>query len=108
VAGVGALRRDNDAAMFNYGADRAAPLRRSCAAKNSRIISSGSFVSNADVKVSMAALASPAASTSQTRNPTGRGLANVNPIFTWVRLAQRIPVLFTSIRCPKAWSWRPT
>ena len=24
--------------------------------------------------------------------PNGQGLANVNPIFTWVRLAQRIPV----------------
>jgi RND family efflux transporter MFP subunit len=24
--------------------------------------------------------------------PSGQGLANVNPIFTWVRLAQRIPV----------------
>ena len=24
--------------------------------------------------------------------PAGQGLANVNPIFTWVRLAQRIPV----------------
>jgi multidrug resistance efflux pump len=24
--------------------------------------------------------------------PNGPGLANVNPIFTWVRLAQRIPV----------------
>jgi multidrug resistance efflux pump len=24
--------------------------------------------------------------------PNGEGLANVNPIFTWVRLAQRIPV----------------
>jgi multidrug resistance efflux pump len=24
--------------------------------------------------------------------PDGQGLANVNPIFTWVRLAQRIPV----------------
>ncbi len=26
------------------------------------------------------------------RNPTTQGLATVNPIFTWVRLAQRIPV----------------
>jgi multidrug resistance efflux pump len=26
------------------------------------------------------------------RQPNGQGLANVNPIFTWVRLAQRIPV----------------
>jgi multidrug resistance efflux pump len=24
--------------------------------------------------------------------PNGQGLATVNPIFTWVRLAQRIPV----------------
>jgi multidrug resistance efflux pump len=24
--------------------------------------------------------------------PNGQGLANVNPIFTWVSLAQRIPV----------------
>jgi multidrug resistance efflux pump len=24
--------------------------------------------------------------------PNGQGLASVNPIFTWVRLAQRIPV----------------
>jgi multidrug resistance efflux pump len=24
--------------------------------------------------------------------PNGQGVANVNPIFTWVRLAQRIPV----------------
>jgi len=24
--------------------------------------------------------------------PNGQGLANVNPIFTWVRMAQRIPV----------------
>jgi multidrug resistance efflux pump len=24
--------------------------------------------------------------------PNGQGLANVNPIFAWVRLAQRIPV----------------
>jgi multidrug resistance efflux pump len=24
--------------------------------------------------------------------PSGQGVANVNPIFTWVRLAQRIPV----------------
>ena len=24
--------------------------------------------------------------------PNGQGLAEVNPIFTWVRLAQRIPV----------------
>ena len=24
--------------------------------------------------------------------PNGQGVANVNPIFTWVRLAQRIPI----------------
>jgi hypothetical protein len=33
-----------------------------------------------------------AASMSRTHSPNGQGLANVNPIFTWVRLAQRIPV----------------
>jgi multidrug resistance efflux pump len=32
----------------------------------------------------------PAVSTFPTRNT--QGLATVNPIFTWVRLAQRIPV----------------
>jgi len=31
-------------------------------------------------------------STSPTAQPNGQGLATVNPIFTWVRLAQRIPV----------------
>ncbi len=36
--------------------------------------------------------ASRAASTSPTRKPDRQGLATVNPIFTWVRLAQRIPV----------------
>jgi multidrug resistance efflux pump len=35
--------------------------------------------------------ASPVASISNAQ-PNGQGLANVNPIFTWVRLAQRIPV----------------
>jgi multidrug resistance efflux pump len=25
-------------------------------------------------------------------DPNGQGVASVNPIFTWVRLAQRIPV----------------
>jgi multidrug resistance efflux pump len=28
--------------------------------------------------------------------PNGQGVANVNPIFTWVRLAQRIPVWMRS------------
>jgi multidrug resistance efflux pump len=27
-----------------------------------------------------------------TRSLAGGGVANVNPIFTWVRLAQRVPV----------------
>jgi hypothetical protein len=35
--------------------------------------------------------ASPAALTSRTDSRI-RGLASVNPIFTWVRLAQRVPV----------------
>src|SRR6266478_8448375 len=29
--------------------------------------------------------------------PNGQGLANVNPIFTWVRLAQRVPIVRLSI-----------
>jgi len=29
----------------------------------------------------------------------GQGVATVNPIFTWVRLAQRIPVPLTSMTC---------
>ena len=33
--------------------------------------------------------------------PTGEGLANVNPIFTWVRLAQRIPVRIHIDHVPK-------
>ncbi len=36
--------------------------------------------------------ASRAASTSPNAQPDRAGLASVNPIFTWVRLAQRIPV----------------
>ena len=36
--------------------------------------------------------ASHAPSTSPTRRPTSKGLRTVNPIFTWVRLAQRVPV----------------
>jgi multidrug resistance efflux pump len=33
--------------------------------------------------------------------PNGQGLANVNPIFTWVRLAQRIPVRIHIDEVPK-------
>jgi multidrug resistance efflux pump len=33
--------------------------------------------------------------------PNGQGLANVNPIFTWVRLAQRIPVRIHIDRVPE-------
>src|SRR5438270_12555260 len=33
--------------------------------------------------------------------PNGQGLANVNPIFTWVRLAQRIPVRLHIDEAPK-------
>jgi RND family efflux transporter MFP subunit len=33
--------------------------------------------------------------------PNGQGLANVNPIFTWVRLAQRIPVRVHIDEVPK-------
>src|SRR5712691_9473695 len=33
--------------------------------------------------------------------PNGQGLANVNPIFTWVRLAQRIPVRINIDEVPK-------
>ena len=33
--------------------------------------------------------------------PNGQGLANVNPIFTWVRLAQRIPVRIHLDRVPE-------
>src|SRR6266436_4019017 len=33
--------------------------------------------------------------------PTGQGLANVNPIFTWVRLAQRIPVRIDIDKVPE-------
>ncbi len=36
--------------------------------------------------------ASPAASRSPTRRPGSRAWPTVNPIFTWVRLAQRVPV----------------
>jgi len=39
--------------------------------------------------------------------PNAAGLAQVNPIFTWVRLAQRIPVRIHIDQCPTAWSWRP-
>ena len=36
------------------------------------------------------------------------GLANVNPIFTWVRLAQRVPVrIQISTTCPTACVWSP-
>jgi RND family efflux transporter MFP subunit len=38
--------------------------------------------------------------------PNGQGLANVNPIFTRARLAQRSQCASTSIRCPKAWCSR--
>ena len=34
-------------------------------------------------------------------HPNGQGLANVNPIFTWVRLAQRIPVRIHIDEVPK-------
>jgi len=34
--------------------------------------------------------------------PNGQGLANVNPIFTWVRLAQRIPVRIHIDEVPEA------
>jgi multidrug resistance efflux pump len=34
--------------------------------------------------------------------PNQQGLAMVNPIFTWVRLAQRVPV---RIRCLTAYTW---
>jgi multidrug resistance efflux pump len=33
--------------------------------------------------------------------PNGQGLASVNPIFTWVRLAQRIPVRIQIDRVPE-------
>ena len=33
--------------------------------------------------------------------PNGQGIATVNPIFTWVRLAQRIPVRISIDRVPK-------
>ncbi len=33
--------------------------------------------------------------------PNGQGVATVNPIFTWVRLAQRIPVRIKIDRVPK-------
>jgi multidrug resistance efflux pump len=33
--------------------------------------------------------------------PNGQGIATVNPIFTWVRLAQRIPVRIHIDRVPK-------
>jgi len=33
--------------------------------------------------------------------PNGEGLAQVNPIFTWVRLAQRIPVRIAIDQVPK-------
>ena len=33
--------------------------------------------------------------------PNGQGLATVNPIFTWVRLAQRIPVRIRIDRVPE-------
>jgi multidrug resistance efflux pump len=33
--------------------------------------------------------------------PNGQGVANVNPIFTWVRLAQRVPVRIKIDRVPK-------
>ena len=39
--------------------------------------------------------------------PNGQGVATVNPIFTWVRLAQRIPVASISIDVPQASSFRP-
>ena len=39
--------------------------------------------------------------------PNAAGLAQVSPIFTWVRLAQRIPVRIHIDQCPTAWSWRP-
>ena len=32
--------------------------------------------------------------------PNGQGLASVNPIFTWVRLAQRIPVRIAIDKVP--------
>jgi hypothetical protein len=34
--------------------------------------------------------------------PDQEGLASVNPIFTWLRLAQRIPRASTSIKCRMA------
>ena len=33
--------------------------------------------------------------------PNGQGIATVNPIFTWVRLAQRIPVRVHIDQVPK-------
>jgi multidrug resistance efflux pump len=33
--------------------------------------------------------------------PNGQGVATVNPIFTWVRLAQRIPVRIQMDQVPK-------
>jgi multidrug resistance efflux pump len=33
--------------------------------------------------------------------PNGRGLATVNPIFTWVRLAQRIPLRIHTDQMPE-------
>ena len=39
--------------------------------------------------------------------PTTQGVANVNPIFTWVRLAQRIPVSIHFDGMPPASSFRP-
>jgi multidrug resistance efflux pump len=38
--------------------------------------------------------------------PNGEGLARVNPIFTWVRLAQRIPVRIHIGCVPRAPRWR--
>jgi len=39
--------------------------------------------------------------------PNGQGVATVNPIFTWVRLAQRIPVRIGIDSVPKASLWLP-
>jgi multidrug resistance efflux pump len=53
------------------------------------------------VRAHVMSTASPAPSPSPTRSPGQQGLATVNPIFTWVRLAQRNPVRVHTDRVPE-------